>query len=760
MRGVWLTGVCASALLLGAAPARAQVANPGQGSNPVAQAGRNTPGPVAQTSPKNGQQGATLEEVVVTAQKRSQRLNDVPAAVSAITGAELDRQGAHNLSDFAAQIPSLNFSGNGPGAQTLSIRGINTGSEPSPLVGVVLDGVPYGSSSSFAFGGLLALDAALWDTNRVEVLRGPQGTLYGASSMGGLVSYVYRNPSLTTYEGAAEGEVSSTDGGGLNYVTRAAIGGPIVTDKLGFRLSVSHQDDDGFLNDSLLHLKHINDLQITNVRGSLLFQPNDDLKIQFSTIYQKLDRGSSDGVIYDRATASPAAGDLDQYRARTEPESLEFGQGALNVDYDLGWATLDSITGYQVVSLSQDADFTATPTGSVLTGLFGAATTALDANAETKKTTEELRLTSLSGQRLTWLLGFFFDDESSTNQQTIFGDLANGQPSPLLDPGLTISLPSHYREYAGFGQLTYAITPRFDISGGIRYSYDQQDFLQTNKGPLAAFSAPDIPLTHSSEDQVSYLGTLRYHLTHDQTAYFRVASGYRPGGPNVVIPGAGASVLPPTFKSDTLVNYEIGYKARLWEGRADVQLAGFYIDWSNIQITAATGGFSGRANGGSATSKGFEASGTVRPIPPVTLGYSFACVDAQLSDAIPTIGARAGERLPNTAKFSGSVFAEYRQPLSDRWSGVARASFRGMSDRRASFDGSAGNPQFNLKPYGLVDLRLGVESDRYALTAFIRNVGNERAEYSAAGSELTVTNQELVTIARPRTFGIMASANF
>ncbi len=765
MRGFWLTGVCASAMLVGAAGAKAQVDSPGQASNPVGQTQQAASGPVAQTSLQDGQQAATLTEVVVTAQKRAQKLNDVPAAVSAITGGDLDRLGAHNLSDFAALVPSLNFNGGGAGAQTLSIRGINTGSEPSPLVGVVLDGVPYGSSSSFAFGGLLALDAALWDTDRVEVLRGPQGTLYGASSMGGLVSYVYRNPSLTTYQGVAESEVSSTDGGGTNYVVRAAIGGPIVIDKLGFRVSVSHQDDAGYVDNSRLRLKNINDLQLTNVRGALLFQPTERLRIQLSGIYQDLDRGSSDGVLYNRTTAKPAAGGLDQGMARTEPTSLKFGQGALSIDYDLSWATLSSITAYQRVSLFQDPDFTDTPTGFALSmpallglnGVPGAATTDIRVNADTKKTTQELRLTSPSGQRFSWLVGFFFDDESSTNRQTVIGNLANGQPNPFFNPVLSISLPSHYREYAGFGQLTYAITPKFEISGGLRYGRDDQDFSQTNGGPLAG---ANVPLTTSSEDEVTYLGTLRYHLTHDQTAYFRVASGYRPGGPNVIVPGAGAAILPPTFQSDTLVNYEVGYKTRFWDGRADLQLAAFYIDWSKIQITSATGGFSGRANGGSATSKGFEASGTVRPIRPLTIGYSFSYVDATLSDAIPVIGARAGERLPNTPKFSGSVFAEYRRPLFADWSGVAGASYRGMGDRHASFDASAGNPQFDLKSYGLVDLRLGLENERYALTAFVRNVGDERAQYSATGSALTLTNQELITTARPRTFGITASAKF
>lgn len=698
----------------------------------------------------------TIAEVIVTAEKREQKLNLVPGAVSAISGGRLEALGARSLSDFAALVPGLNFqnSSGAAGSNTVVIRGITTGGEPSPLVGIVVDGVPYGSSSSFAFGGLLGLDAGLWDIDRVEVLRGPQGTLYGASAMGGLLSYVYKKPNLDHYEARAEGEVASINGGGTDYVLRGAFSAPLVTDRAAVRVAVSRQHSDGFIDNRLLGQNAVNSGNSDSVRAALLLKPSDKLTVQLSGLYQKTGRHSSDGVLFDIATGQPSGGDLEQSRSRLEPSEVEYAQGALTADYDFGPVILSSISAYQDVRMDGQIDVTRSPAGALLASL-GAETSDFDIASKTRKFSQELRLTSTDAGRFKYIMGLFYVREDSKNQQALNGFLANGSPIPAFTGAQTIALPSTYEEYAAFAQGTYSLTDRLELTAGFRYSHDEQTFSQTNGGPFGGGVA--IPNTSSSGTQQTYLFTARYKLDNSSSLYARAASGYRPGGPNVIMPTGG---LPATFQSDTLWNYEAGYKARLWGGRADLQVSAFYIDWSNVQITATAGGYSGRANGKSASSRGIEAQGTLNPVRGLTVGGNLAYVDAHLDDAAPAIGGAAGERLPNTPRSSGAVFGDYRFPLQGDWSGVIGATVRAVGERPSSFNASIGVPPFTLKSYVVADLRAGAENERWSLTAFIRNVGDERAQYSANTQFLTTTNQALVTVARPRTIGVTLGATF
>jgi outer membrane receptor protein involved in Fe transport len=718
--------------------------------------------------------GTTVGEIVVTAEKREERLVNVPAAITAIQGSTLDAMGAKTLSDFTALVPGLQMaSQGGGGGQELVLRGLSTGTqEDSALVGEVIDGVPVGSSSTYALSGASTLDSGLWDVARVEVLRGPQGTLYGADAMSGLISYVYNQPDLHRYGGALEAEGSGTQGGAASGAIRGEVNLPIVSDRLALRVSAFDESDGGYIDDPTLHKNNVNQTVDQGARADLLWVPNDKFKANLEAIYQHDHRDASDEASYNATTGKPVSGPLDQTSGLLDPATFDYAEVALTLSYDFGPATLTSISSYEHLKNQQNTAFTDTVDGPLFTspaylkllGVAGPAATNLDFqdDAGTSKFTEELRVTSNGSGPLQYVAGFYTTHESSFGSLYFYGDGANGAPLPNMDPGLITGLPSTYDEYAGYAQVSYTFFHRLTITGGIRYSAIDQTFQETLTGPYAAgLEALDILAatqpTSSTEGDVNYLGNVRYALTSDSNLYARIATGFRPGGPNVAVNG-----LPPTFKPDSLIDYEAGYKASFFGGRAQFDADVFYIDWNDIQLRASADGITGETNGGAASSRGVEAQGSFVPVHGLTVGGNIAYVDARLDQSVPSVGGVAGNPLPLSATWSGAIFTNYTFPIRGPWDGFVGGTAHAESSRNISFaDGvAAQNPNFVLQPYVLADIRAGVENGRYSATLFIDNIGNSAAELSALNTTELVNDIAQVSIARPRTFGVRVDAKF
>jgi outer membrane receptor protein involved in Fe transport len=730
MQKTWLaSGACASGLILGAGTVAAQQA------------------------PGSAQAATSVSEVIVTAEKREQRLVDVPAAVTALTGQNLSQQGITSVTDFAALAPGLTFTGGGAGATTLVIRGINSAVALGPAVGVLVDGVPVGSSSSLSGGGLWSLDAGTWDLNRVEVLKGPQSTLYGAAGMTGLLSYVYNQPALGRFGAAGEGEVSGTEHGGTNYAVRGMINIPIIADHLALRIAASHAEDSGYINDPALNLNKINGYRQDIVRGSLLFKPSEALTIKLDGDYQHFRRSSSDFVLYDRTTSQPVNGPLDNAQGLLDPWDFDLKEVALTVGYDLGPATLTSVTSYQSYVGTIDAFYSNTTLGQALEGL-GAANIGVLLQPTTNKWTQELRLVSKDKGPFHYIAGFFYTGENSLPEQAVLGYAADGS-SIALNPLLTIHEPSRYREYAGYFQIGYTFFGRLDVTGGFRYTHDSTSFFEVGGGLLGSTITP-VPNTSSSEDEENYLVTAKYKLTNSSNIYARASSGYRPGGPNLGEVGA-----PATFGPDNLWNYEAGYKARLWNGRVEFDADVFYVTWNKIQVTGVTAqGLAYTTNGNKAVSQGFEAQGSLVPFSGLTLSGNIAYTDAHLKDPAPQVGGAAGERLPNSPVWSGAAVADYRFPLTGNLYGFVGGTLRAVGARNSAFGGDPSLPQFHLPSYVLGDLRAGVDGGRWTLTAYIHNIGDARSELSATTNIDNGTDFAHVEIARPRTIGMMLDIRY
>ena len=711
----------------------------------------------APLSPAEGDKGgASLEEIVVTAEKRSERLIDVPQSISVISANDLARLGATQFSDFANTIPGLSFATAGAGFTQISMRGVTTGYDVSSTVGIYVDDVPYGSSTTFALGNLFGLDPGLFGIDRVEVLRGPQGTLYGASAMGGLLKYVTKLPDSSSFFGDAQAGVSSTgDGGGISSNLAAAVNLPLMADKAAVRVSGYEIHDGGFIDNLARNEKNVNRSDTRGGRVDFLLTPTDPLSIRITAFLQNTTRDGEATADYTGTGAAPY-GTLGQYRPYPggEPFDERFRLVSGTVAYDFGGATLTSISGYQTLNEANTWDVSG-----ILVGLcppfegFPCSSMAALSNIDMHKMTQELRLTSKANQFIEWQIGGFYTHETSAQYEYFaLNDLAGvPQPNNLY----TYFVPSRYTEYAAFGDATWHITNKVDVTGGIRYARDDQQFSQTGGGFLGSSK----PSTDSSEDVRNYLGTARYHLSDHATAYVRYATGYRPGGPNYVTlnPTTGLPNGPATYQPDSLKSYEAGFKAESADRRFAMDLAGYHINWNNIQIATNTGGFSsiGNASGG-ATVEGAELSLTARPVTALTTSAAFGYTHAYMKEADAVLGATQGERLPGSPRFTASLNADYELAVGT-FAPTVGGTLRHVSDRTVDFSGTRpANIQPVVPQYTVFDLRGGITIRTANLQLYVHNVFDERGQLSVILPQFG----DRVAILQPRTVGVNVSTKF
>lgn len=694
-------------------------------------------------------------EIVVTAQKRAERLIDTPQSVTAVSTADLQKLGATQLVDFVNTVPGLQFATQGAGKSTVSLRGITTGNDVSQTVGIYVDEVPYGSSSAFVKGALLALDVGLFDLDRIEVLRGPQGTLYGASSMGGIFKYVTRAPSFAGFGGSAQAGISSTHAGGTSYNGAVSLNIPVVSDKIAVRAGGFYSRDGGYIDNVATGQKDVDRGKIYGGRVDGLLKPVDDLSIRITGFAQDIRR---DGSRYSDYSFSgiPLNGPLAQSHPLNEPFKSNFRLVSATVNYDFGLATLVSSTSYQTSRNTFTQDLTGAYLAFLpLLGITGGQAVGYTEVDLTRKFTQELRLAAPSKSKLEWLLGAFYTREKSSSDQatSIYGAGLAVFPFKLS----ATTGPSTYEEYAFFGDLTWHLTDRFDVTGGVRYAHNSQLTEQTGSGLL---DAPQ-PRRTSGEGVVTYLANARYHLSDLATAYVRFATGYRPGGPNPLARGivSGQLLFAPSFKSDTLKSYEAGVKAETTDRKLSVNASVYHISWDNIQVVAAIEGRTGLVNSAGAHIDGAELALAARPSRGVTFTGAFAYNHSALTQADVNLGAAKGERLPNAPRYSATVNADYVYVNSKLRPSVG-ATLRYISDRTVSFNSNVGTPQYRLPDYAQVDLRAGVTVGPVDAQIFVRNLFDTRGQLSGLTYLSSLGAPAQVTVMQPRTIGASLTTKF
>jgi outer membrane receptor protein involved in Fe transport len=706
-----------------------------------------------------------LAEIMVSAQKISQKLMDVPASIGALTGAQLAGLHATQISDWVGFVPGLSTNTAGaPGMGVLILEGIAPISSSSE-VGTYVNDVPVGSSSSFGGAGSATLDLMPYDLERIEVLRGPEGTLYGASTMGGLVKYVLkaRNPNefSATVGGDAFG-VKNADGHGDSV--RGAVNLPLVQDHLGLRVSAYDQYTPGYIDNGVTGAKDQNELRQTGGRATLLWNVNSDLSVQASLLYQKIAVSNLAVVALNSVTGQPLYGDLTNDNIRAEPFQQQLRLYDLTLNWDLGWARLTSASSYQNFQNHSITDETASL--AVLAPVLGVPglQSDLDYRVDLEKATQEIRLTSPQQGALKWLAGVFYTHEQATNVDTVDGYDATGASLTPLNPLEFSSEPSVYQEYATFGDVTYSFTDQFDLTGGLRYAHNNQTFSTSISGAL--IGPPSTLPGRSDQGVTTFMISPNYHLNDKTILYVRVASGYQPGGPNTVFPGVSA---PTEFKSSTLIDYQPGLKSTFLDNRASVDLSAFYIDWTKIQILASLPGVPTNffVNGGKARSEGLDLSGQYSPWSSLVLGANLNYTDATLTTPVASLNTAAGARMPYIPRWSGSLTAQYNTPIAANWSAFGGGGYRYLGSRlsTAAGESSAGLPVgYTLGSYSLIDLRAGASHGGLTVALFAKNVADKRAYQSPADYRYTAAVNEPIDIkapvVQPRTVGISIDQSF
>ncbi len=698
------------------------------------------------------------EEIIVTAQKRAQRLIDVPESVSVISADLLQQTHAERFQDFFTRIPSASFSEGQAGQTRLILRGINTGGVGA-TVATYVDETPYGSATSNANGAVLTPDLDPSDIDRVEVLRGPQGTLYGANSLGGLVKYVTVLPNTDGIHGTAEGSVEGLTHGSLGYTGRAAINLP-AGDKIAVRASGFYRKDPGYIDDPRFG-KNINDGKTYGGRVSVLLKPTDRLTIRGTAMLENLDSNGTNAQDVNPVTLKPVYGDRVQSHIVRQPNNTQYRIYNGTVNYDFGPVKFVSSTSWGNLDEKGIVDDTGA-FGPQLSGLFGNIGYAQDQRVKLRRFTEEVRFSASAPDVFDWTLGAFYTREHDAVIQHVNGvDLNTGTLLPGSALGMfpynnlaTINAPSAYRELAGFANATIHFTHRLDLTFGGRYSGNDQISEQINDGVLAG-KPGSTGVFRTSEGVWTYSVAPSFRPTRNLTLYGRVAKGYRPGGPNIIPAGADPQFR--QFSSDSTTNYEIGVKSELLNHKLSAEITGFYIDWNSIQLFTVVQNFGINANGGKARSQGVEFSLIGRPLKGLSLSANGAYIDAKLTDAAPAVGAAAGDRLPFTASFSSTLAADYERPLSDRLNGTAGVSWRYTGARNADFQ-SPFSPvpvtgHQRLSPFGQIDAHAGVTFGQFRIDAFARNLTDSKGITALGGGGSGLNGSIAEAIVRPRSFG-------
>lgn len=712
----------------------------------------------AQANPKAANDKTTLPTIVVTATRRSESIQKVPGGVTSLTGAFLDKIHANSFEQFAGFVPGLSYDSLGPTSDIVAIRGVTTGgTQLSSGIGMYFDQVPIGASTPFGVG-FQTIPINTFDLARIEVLNGPQGTLYGANALGGAIKYVPAQPNLDGFGALASAGVSGTAHAGTNYGMDVMFNAPLAPGKVALRVDGVQQYDTSFGNNTLLGIDNQGSAHTTMGRAQLLAQITPDLSVKLSAFSQKI-RGNGLNVDFrDITTGQPTQGTYDQQFALRQPESNSLRMFSGTIDWNLHWATFTSITAYQnnngtyLTDLSDlynvvFHDFFGFPLSEY--GLF--------VDTTTRKTSQEFRLQSPQGQRFEWLLGAYGAHETTHE----FVNLQNApDPQGLLlgfSPFYGV-LPSLYKEASFFADGTYHFTDQLDVTVGARYSRNNQHYQQFANGWLVVPVAPGLT-THedatATQSVTTWLLNPSYHFTQDFMVYAKVASGYRPGGPNFVLQlGQGA----PTFQPDKLWNYEIGEKATLLDGRATLNADLYDIYWSRIQLTVNNGGINQIENGGSARIKGAEVSAALKATPHLTFTASGAYTDAKLSSAVPALGlAQPGSRLPFSAKFNAALAATYGFNVGSQSTGQFTLSDVWVGNRTAGYKGSPIAPYYQLPGYNTANLDLAIYAPHgIEVDAFLHNAFDKAGQVSA-----TTTSNEYdpfapvpVVLTQPRTIGV------
>ncbi|KFZ36577.1 hypothetical protein HR45_15720 [Shewanella mangrovi] len=701
----------------------------------------------------------SIEKIVVTASKRSERLQDVALSMAVLDAKALAETGKSKLADYFAEIPGLSYVSSAM-SSTIVMRGVGTdaGIGTRPTSGVTIDDVPYGSATNT--GVIPDLDPS--DIQQIEVLRGPQGTLYGASSMGGLVKYVSVDPNASYATGHFELGGASAAHGSTGHSIRAS-GNLPVTDDFAIRMSGFKREDPAYLTNT--RDGSDNSIESDGGRIAMIWHMTDDWTFRSSAMFQNT---SQDNTAYADVTSElePIYGQYEHSRGvDTDSFAGQTRFYTAKLTGDLGWGTFDSITGYTEhrAAAKQDVGYTSignfAPMFANMFGLgYQEAGAFIDNRYDEDKISQEFRLSSKDDVRFQWQVGLFYTKESVDSTQTFYlSDNASGDY--FADVPLLTSLgDDSYKESAIFVNTTYKITDQWDVTVGGRFAKNKIEGTGYGGGMLTDESTT----TDSySDDVFTYLLATRYHFNEDMMLFGRISSGYRAGGGNSTI----VEGIPESYDSDSLVSYEVGFKGGFFENALNLNATAYYIDWSDLQISQVdlTYGSSYTTNAGKAASQGLELGMGYTFLEDWQFNVNYAFTDASLAEDIPgyvegsTAYGKDGDRMPFSAKNSGTVSLQHSFDLGNGSQLSIGGNVTYMGDRYMQFTQSADISRIHLPSYTTVGLSSTLKSGDWSLTVYANNLFDEVGYISAnrrgTATAATDVNYGAVVI-QPQTIGL------
>jgi iron complex outermembrane receptor protein len=719
-----------------------------------------------------------LQEIVVSATRVGEEsLQKVPMAISVISPAALDNKGLSSLSDFVGELPSVNMQSVSPGENVIDMRGLvssevnPTNAQQRSLVALYLDDASIGQEG-------FNPDLHVYDLERIEVIRGPQGTLYGAGSMAGTIRLITKKPDLTTFSGEGDVSVSETKHGGTNTSERAMLNLPLIQDRLAARLVLYRSDDSGYIDNPELHRRDANPAYSTQERLSVRWSPVDTLTVDASATLARLN-------VLGRNTVYPQLGDYTYASLTPEQLSDNFKLYNVTADWDVSFAHLISSTSYTQRHIAEDESFEAIDENLLTPG------TRLPAGNvngnDLHKFQEELRLVGRPDQPLRWIAGAYFERDSQFYPQNLvspgfdstfgaeIGDPAfnsqtdYGTPAPNTPFYGTINIVE--RQFALFGEATYSILPQLDVTLGARYFDFKDDFSLLFTG-IAGAIAPGNPDTGSGEQRskgVNPRGVLTYRITDHVMIFGEAARGFRYGGVNEPAPvtfcadalaALGLKESPQSFGPDHLWSYTLGEKGTFADGRLVMNIDGFYVKWDDVQtIHNLPCGYNFTQNAGKIKSQGVELEAKVRASSALTLGLSGSFTDATANGPIPNLGAVDGDRAPFFPRTIVTASGEYDVPLP-RGKIQISTDYTYRSDAFTDF-----SPQSffyaRIPSSVLLNASLGYVADRWSVTLYGTNLTSNRLISLIDVNTNGVFQPGNVEYwGRPRTVGVHAHVKF
>jgi iron complex outermembrane receptor protein len=776
-------------------------------------------GDTAAEGPQQGPADTSLEEVVVTAETYKSTAQSTPISISALSGSQLESSGITSLEQVARDVPGLSMRSTGPNQTEFEARGIASNGGNSPTVGFYLGDIPL-SPPAMGQIGKVVIDPDLYDLDRVEVLRGPQGTLYGASSMGGTIKLIPNGPQLNTITGSTDTTLSHTDGGRANggadfmvnystsdYWAVRAVGSYDYRSGWISRTVVSPFPADVLAPDGPPYTRGnvantpateiipaVNNARMYSGRVELLIQPIDAVRINLLALSQTTSQGG-----YDEFDSPPGPAYMTHFQPYPLGESID-GRVDLfsaKVEADLGFATLTNATGYfnrrmeQVQDASEATSWTlesflVSPAEMTAIGMPTYIQTPIYEAEPEHQLTEELRLNSSNSDTLHWVTGLFYSKLNSSfiEQQNApyIAELSQFLTPPMNNPtGLTFGINNEYEitQKAVFADASWQFLPTFKVEGGLRYfRYDTSAF----NNEWGYFFTPQAePLANPPGNFASASGVIpradvAWMPNQNLTTYVSASKGFRPGGANMTIPlTACPEGGPASFDPDTVWDYEAGEKALFADNRIRVNADVYYIKWDKVQQTALLScGTQYTTNAGDGSSYGPELEIAAKVAEHWTLSLAGTWTKANITSVSPGyVGslANSGYSFPdcsgpghcssvpilNVPKETASAAIEYAAPVGNNLTLKARLD--------GSYTGSSWDESFSviqLPGYGMANFRIGLSAEHWTATLFVDNLTNKIPWVSANNTSFSFNIGPLTRIStlQPMTIGTQASYRF